>query len=244
MNPTLRTDSRAAERVPAGFEQVERCERDFYEQYVGQGMVVFDVGANVGLLTARFAKRVGSAGQVHAFEPGARAFADLSSRFGPKESGIVRAQRSALADRPGTRTLHVYDDDHLTWNTFADRPLHQYGIDVSPVGRETVEVTTIDDYCDRAGVSHIDLLKIDVEGAEFQVLLGAREMLQGRRVGCCVFEFGQTTLDMGNDPARIEAFLDGVGYDLRNLVAGDPVFPTLPGAGTPAYSMHVAEPRT
>ncbi|MCH7812848.1 MAG: FkbM family methyltransferase [Planctomycetes bacterium] len=243
MNPMLHTDRSAAGHCPAGFEQVERCERAFYEGYLVEGMLVFDVGANVGLLTALFAERVGRRGSVHAFEPGGKAFARLASRLGPGEGHNVRLQRSALADRTGSATLHVYDDDHLTWNTFADRPLHEYGIDVSPVGRERVEVTTIDEYCADRGVSHIDLLKIDVEGAELQVLLGARGMLQDKRVGCCVFEFGQTTLDMGNEPARIEAFLDRVGYDLRNLIAGDPVFPTLPGKGTPAYSMHLAEPR-
>ena len=45
---------------------------------------------------------------------------------------------------------------------------------------------------------------------------------------------------MGNDPDRVEAYLRDAGYELRNLVAGDPVFPGGASARTVCYSMHVA----
>jgi hypothetical protein len=76
------------------------------------------------------------------------------------------------------------------------------------------------------------------------VLLGAERALRAKRVRCLTFEFGQTTFDMGNSPDQIEAFLKGVGYDVRNLVAGDPVFPGREGAKTACYSMHVATPKS
>jgi hypothetical protein len=139
-------------------------------------------------------------------------------------------------------SLHVYGGDYLSWTTRAARPLEDYGIDVKPVGVEEVPATTLDLYCERNGVAEIDLLKVDVEGAEFQVLVGARRLLDERRVRRLTFEFGQTTFDMGNSPERIEAYLRGVGYELRNIVAGDPVFPGGGSARTAVYSMHVAAP--
>ena len=82
-----------------------------------------------------------------------------------------------------------------------------------------------------------------MEGAEYQVLLGAMEMLKQRRIGVCVFEFGATTFDMGNRPQEIESYLSGMGYTLRNVVRGDPVFPGGATAKSAKYSMHVATPK-
>ena len=227
---------------PASFAEVERAERIFYLEYLREGMTVFDVGANVGELALLFSRFVGASGGVHAFEPGSRAFERLETVCRAASLRNVRLNRLALAEEEGTVSLHVYDDDYLSWSTRALRPLEDYGIDVKPVAVEEVPATTLDAYCERNAVASIDLLKVDVEGSEFQVLAGARRMLGDRRVRCVTFEFGQTTFDMGNSPERIETYLRDAGYELRNLVAGDPVFPGRESARTACYSMHVATP--
>ena len=101
---------------------------------------------------------------------------------------------------------------------------------------------TIDAYCARQGIGRIDLLKLDVEGAEYQAMQGAEKMFSSKRIGCCAFEFGQTTFDMGNTPADIQRFLTRVGYEIRNIVPGDPLFPGAKRAGKAEFSMHVATP--
>ena len=101
----------------------------------------------------------------------------------------------------------------------------------------------MDDYCAQAGISVIDLLKVDVEGAELQVFYGCRRMLAGRQIRCCTFEFGQTTFDMGNQPAQIEAFFREVPYELHNLIPGDPLFPGGQSARTAQFAMLVASPK-
>lgn len=232
----------AEARVPASFEEVERAERIFYLEYLREGMTVFDVGANVGELTTLFSRFAGATGSVHAFEPGGRAFERLETVCRAASLRNVRLNHLALAEVEGPLSLHVYDDDYMSWNTRAVRPLEDYGIDVKPLAVEQVNATTTDLYCERNGVEEIDLLKIDVEGAEFQVLVGARRMLGERRVRCLTFEFGQTTFDMGNSPDLIESYLRDAGYELRNIVAGDPVFPGRESAQTALYSMHVAVP--
>lgn len=227
---------------PASFAEVERAERIFYLEYLREGMMVFDVGANVGELALLFSRFVGASGCVHAFEPGGRAFERLETVCRAASLRNVRLNRLALAEEEGTVSLHVYDEDYLSWSTRALRPLEDYGIDVKPVAVEEVPATTLDSYCERNAVASIDLLKVDVEGAEFQVLTGARRMLGERRVRCVTFEFGQTTFDMGNSPELIETYLRDAGYELRNLVAGDPVFPGRESVQTACYSMHVATP--
>lgn len=232
----------ATPQAPASFVEVERAERIFYLEYLREGMTVFDVGANVGELTLLFSRFVGATGSVHAFEPCAETFRRLEAVCRAASLRNVRLNRLALAEEDGPVSLHVYDEDYMTWNTRAARPLADYGIDVKPSAVEQTPATTLDLYCERNGVERIDLLKVDVEGAEFQVLVGARRLLAARRVGCVTFEFGQTTFDMGNSPEQIEAYMKEVGYELHNLVAGDPVFPGGESARTACYSMHVATP--
>jgi FkbM family methyltransferase len=238
----LRRPRGAASPAPASFEEVERAERIFYLEYLREGMTVFDVGANVGELTLHFSRSVGPSGAVHAFEPTGRGFERLETICRAASLRNVRLNRLALAESEGSVSLHVYDGDYLSWTTRAVRPLEDYGIDVKPIGVEEAPATTLDLYCERNGVAGIDLLKIDVEGAEFQVLVGARRLLDERRVRRVTFEFGQTTFDMGNSPERIGAYLRDAGYELRNIVAGDPLFPGGGSAQTAVYSMHVATP--
>ena len=230
------------EQAPAAsFMEVERAERIFYLEYLREGMTVFDVGANVGELTLLFSRFIGG-GRVHAFEAGRRAFERLTALCRAASCPNVVLNHLALAEEEGSVDLHVYDDDHLGWSTRAARPLESYGIGVKPVSNEQAPATTVDLYCERNAVTRIDLLKIDVEGAELQVLQGARRMLRSKRVGCVTFEFGQTTFDMGNTPTGIEALLAETDYKIRNIVKGDPIFPGRASAQEALYSMHVATP--
>ena len=248
----VRTFSKLLRRVPssraplaASYLEVERAEQRFYLEYLREGMTVFDVGAHVGQLTLMFSHLVGQAeghGCVHAFEAGREAFSRLTNACQAAGLRNVVLNHLALAEKEGQIRLNVYDDDHLAWSTQALRPLENYGINVRPVSIEEPSASTVDLYCEKNDVTKIDLLKIDVEGAEFQVLMGARHMLESRRIACVAFEFGQTTFDMGNEPDHIEAYLTRMGYRVRNLVAGDPVFPGRSSVQTAQFSMHIATP--
>lgn len=227
---------------PPGFEAVERAERVFYSGFLGDGMTVFDVGAHVGDLSLLFSGLVGT-GTVHAFEPAPAAFGALRSALAEAQAANVTANPLAVSDRPGTVRLNCYDGPFQAFTTMADRPLADYGVDAGPVRPVAVEATTLDAYCRAKGVDRIDLLKIDVEGAELQALRGARELLAAKRIGCVAFEFGQTTFDMGNSPKAIADLFRAHGYRLSNLVAGAPLFPGGRSARTAKFAMHLAIPR-
>jgi len=228
--------------VPASFAEVERAERIFYLNYLREDMTVFDVGANVGELTLLFSRFAGSSGKIHAFEASRAAFQRLEIVCRAANRRNVTLNHLALADKKGSIRLHVYDDDYLSFNTQAVRKIEEYGRDVNPVEIEKVAAATVDDYCEENGIEQIDLLKIDVEGAEAQVMRGARKMLESGRVKCLTFEFGQTTFDMGNNPEKIEVFLKEMNYKIRNLVKGDPIFPGRGSVEAARYSMRVATP--
>lgn len=241
--PAVRLRRILARRPASASEaEVERAELKFYLEYLREGMTVFDVGANVGEVALVFSKFVGSNGRVHAFEASRAAHERLQTVCRATGRGNVVLNHLAVTDKEGMVSLHVYDERHLGWSSLADRPLDRYGIHVRPVAVEEVPAVSLDAYCEREGVEQIDLLKIDVEGAEYQVLLGARRLLASRAIRCVTFEFGQTTFDMGNNPDEIESYLKEKGYTVRNIVGGDPVFPGRAGAESARYSMHWARP--
>ncbi len=226
----------------ADFAKVERTERIFYLEYLREGMTVFDVGANVGELTLLFSRFAGNDGKVHAFEASGEVFGKLETVCRAAGRRNVAINHLALADKSGTIRLNVYDEAYSSFNTIAVRPLENYGLDLQPVGIEETPATTVDEYCAENEIEFIDLLKIDVEGAEFQVMQGARRMLESKSIKCLTFEFGQTTFDMGNKPSEIERFLNNFGYKIRNMVAGDKVFPGRESVEKAKYSMHIATP--
>jgi FkbM family methyltransferase len=225
-------------------DAVDAYEAGYYRDYLRPGMTVFDVGSNVGDLAVIFSRSVGAGGKVHCFEPGETAFAKLSATVAGLEHQNVTLNHKAVGESVGKIQFHVYPETHHSWNSRAARPLADYGIDLAAPRVVEVDCTTVDDYCTAAGITNIDLLKVDVEGAELQVFQGCRKMLQERRIRCITFEFGQTTFDMGNRPGQLEAFFREVPYTLRNLIPGDPLFPGGQSVRTAQFAMCLALPKT
>jgi FkbM family methyltransferase len=237
-----RTQNFTPSSESAVFTEVERAERIFYLKFLREGMTVLDVGAHVGELTLLFSRFVGDEGGVHAFEASSSTFKRLELVCAATERRNVVLNQLALSDESGSIRLHVYDGTLSNFNSQAARPLKNYGLDFEPIGIDEMPATTIDDYCESKKIERIDLLKIDVEGAEFQVMQGARHMLKSKRIRCVTFEFGQATFDMGNSAAEIEAYLKEMNYKIRNVIKGDPNFPGRESVETARYSMHIATP--
>ena len=230
-----------SEQAFASALAVERAEEIFYLNYLRAGMIVFDVGANVGEMSLLFSRFVAD-GTVHAFEASAEVYSRLQTVCTLAGRRNVVLNHCVVFDRAGVVDLHVYQE-HLGWNSLAARPLAKYGINVPAPIIERVQATTVDDYCQGHGIEHIDLLKIDVEGAEYQVLQGADRMLRAKQIRCLTFEFGPTTFDMGNRPEAIAQYLAEQDYVVRNVIDSDPVFPGGESAATARFSMHIAMPR-
>lgn len=238
----LRSLYRMLKHKPQSQYEIEKAEQTFYIQYLQPGMVAFDVGANIGEISLLFSRFVGAQGQVHSFECSPNTFKRLNEIVTISNRKNIKQNCMCLSDAIGTAELYIFDDDHASWNTMANRPLHEYGINIKPTSIQKVPTTTIDAYCESHNIQQIDLLKIDVEGAEYQVLKGASRMMREHRIRCVIFEFGQTTFDMGNDPGKLTQLITSNGYKLRNLVKGAPTFPGGTSAATAQFSMHICTP--
>lgn len=140
----------------------------------GDGVIV-DVGAHGGQTTAAFAAIV-PAGEVISFEPSCYTFSVLERALAFRRIGNATPVRLALSDAPGTMTLHtpVKANGHVGYGLASLEPTGRFQAYVT----ETIPVTTLDLFlADRPG-KRIDLIKIDVEGAEHRVLAGARRTIE------------------------------------------------------------------
>jgi FkbM family methyltransferase len=182
-------------------------------QFVRPGAVFIDIGANIGLYTLKAARLVGRDGAVVAVEPG-RVAADLLERnLALNRFDTVRVVRAALADKVGTAPLyHVpLGDDPQAFSLLSDG---------SAVEAETVATTTLDALVGELGLSRIDCLKIDVEGAEPLVLAGGQATL-ARWHPIVIFEINASlSLSSGAAPDAAWRQLAGLGYRFCRLQAG------------------------
>jgi len=137
--------------------------------------VAVDCGANVGRVTALLAAR---GAEVYAFEPNPYAFDVLSARFA--SSPRVHCLAKAVATRSGTARLHLHVDalsDQLTWSTASSLLASKPNVDPSTF----VDVQTVDLDAFLAGLDRpVRVLKLDVEGAEIEIL---ERLLETGRLG-------------------------------------------------------------
>lgn len=177
--------------------------------FLKPGMVYFDVGAHLGQFALVAAKLVGPAGQVHAFEASGETFELLRQNVAINNLAWVVPNHAAVFDTPGTVKLNVCVRGKGEFNSVS-KPLRP---DDQVVGVEEVPALTLDDYCRRQHIERVDLVKIDVNGPEWQVIRGARAMLgrPGRRM--IVVEFNDfTTAPLGYATTELRREIESLGY--------------------------------
>jgi FkbM family methyltransferase len=154
-------------------------------------VVVCDVGANVGdwsndvyeqLWGARVGAKDGGV-EMHLFEPSPASYAMLEVRL-PSWSASARVfiSREAIAERQGEATFTLFGPTDGI-NTLMPLPSDATHTPIA------VQLNTLDAYAASHSIERIDFLKIDTEGNDFNVLLGAAELLRAQRIGLLQFEY-------------------------------------------------------
>ncbi|MEQ8789094.1 MAG: FkbM family methyltransferase [Pirellulaceae bacterium] len=175
----------------------EWCDRELEQlgRLLTSGDVVVDAGANIGTHTVFFAQRVAPRGFVLAFEPQRLAFQNLCANVALNGLTNVDCRRAAIAAERST--VHVPFLDPGAAQNFGALSLKQQS------AGEQVDALSIDEL----GLRRCKLLKIDVEGMEREVLLGAAETIGRLRPLLCV---ENNTVDRS---AEILRCIHGFEYD-------------------------------
>ena len=152
------------------------------------GAIFVDAGAHIGRYSMMAADRVGETGVVLAIEPDAGNFKLLCENASLNKLTCIRARNLALGKENGTAHLTCGDDSAT--NTLKPEWLSmlQPGDDFSASPRQTVTVKRLDTLLEEDSLEFVNLLKIDVEGAEMDVLDGARGMLERRQIRAILCE--------------------------------------------------------
>jgi FkbM family methyltransferase len=158
-------DHVGAEIIRKGYYEPEIVR--LFERYLKPGMTFVDIGAHVGQYTLIASNLVGPSGQVHSFEPDPQTYAWLDSNITRNKLTNVTTNQAVLSDVPGKLEFFLSQVGDVGSNSL--RPPNNFS-------GHTVEVRclTIDGYLADRGVEKVDLLKIDVEGAEGPALTGGR----------------------------------------------------------------------
>ena len=168
--------------------------------------IVFDIGANTGAWSrALLAKAGGRVKTIYAFEPSAHNHAAIEE-IGDKR---VRLVPLAVGEAVGQQTLH-YDRAGSGLASLHERRLDHFGIAFS--GRETVDVTTIDDFVAENGLGTVDFAKFDIEGHELAALRGAARTMEQGKIRALSFEFGGCNIDSRTYFQDFWYALDALGY--------------------------------
>lgn len=157
---------------------------------------VVDAGANVGIASLWFLSQCPGA-RLHAFEPESENFRLLGKNL----AGIARVSvfKQAVGSEPGTIGLHLSE--------FGAMHSFKEGFS-SGSAVEQVPLVTLADHMAEHGIDRIDLLKLDVEGAELDALIGLGERI--RDVSVIIGEMHETVVDEG----EFYRFLEDAGFRL------------------------------
>ena len=173
---------------------------DAIERLVGSGAVVVDGGANIGLFTLVAASVVGPSGSVHAVEA-APATAQMLRRNVARNPGLrIAVSEVALAEEEGELAFVALEPGSGS-SSFAPA---EHGTTT------TVRATTLDTLT--AKMARVDLVKLDLEGAELRALHGARRLLAMERPALVMeLEPGHLARQRAS-VEELEALLDAAGY--------------------------------
>ncbi len=146
------------------------------DRFINKGDVVFDIGAHEGDWLLEVDKAVPT--DIFAFEASSHIYSKLKSRIeGLKTAGTVRMFNKAVASREKTIAFYEYPDRPML--SSAHRRISVEGKATgSPPVQRAVPSTSIDAFCSDNGIHRINYLKIDAEGAEYEILRGCIGMLR------------------------------------------------------------------
>jgi FkbM family methyltransferase len=214
-------------------QQFEPDVRAAIRRITKPGMTVLDIGANVGAHTLLFSALTGSTGRVVAFEPTDFGYRKLEKNVSLNPNLAVELVHMALADRTA-RQQQV--DFRASWQTDGRR------VD----GLSTVDMIRLDEWADAHDLTRVDVIKLDVDGYEYPVLVGGQKTIARTRPTFIIEATGLHFADAARNPFEVLRSLDYRLWDLagQEMLTFDDVRERL-ARHDPTFSINlVAQPAT
>jgi len=159
-------------------------------QNTAEKITVFDVGANLGKYAVELANVFSDKCIIYSFEPSLETYnamvknVESNNKIIPCNFGFGETETSLklYTDRSQSGSASIYK-----------RKLDHFNIEMSK--HEEVSISTIDNFCLKNNIEKIHFLKLDIEGNEYNALLGAEKKLKEKKINFIQFEFGGCNID-------------------------------------------------
>lgn len=185
---------------------VDKSEEELIKICERSATIIFDVGAHKGEWTD-ICLKYNPNSQFYLFEPASNLSGHLIQKY--KEKNNIAVFQMGLSNRDGS--LILYNPGSPLGGYYFRSGCH----DLSTT--ESVPVMTLDSFAETQSIDHIDLLKIDTEGAEFDILKGASRLLASKSIKVIQFEYGGTYRDAKITLKEVYDFLVSFGYKILRL---------------------------
>lgn len=181
----------------------------YLERFLKPGGVFVDGGANIGVYTVVASSLVGDSGKVYAFEPADESYLLLDKNIKINNQNNVKMYQLALSDKVGETKLHHIDNAPTSYSLGTDEH--------SSDSYEVIKTTTLDLIAENDNIDRVDVIKLDVEGAEELVLRGASTVLEKHKP-VVIFEIREVAAErLGLDTFGAWEFLKQYGYKLFRI---------------------------
>jgi FkbM family methyltransferase len=140
---------------------------DIFKREISPGMVVYDIGAHIGIHSLYICKLLQGEGKLYAFEPWPQNYVSLYHNLqkNPEISAVAKAVPAAVGDQPGVISMDAGTSDG------------RHHVSESGNGNEIACEVTLDTFYG-AGNPAPSFIKVDVEGKELQTLRGAEQIIR------------------------------------------------------------------
>ena len=158
-------------------------EEPIISKFCKPGMIVFDVGANIGEWTLTMANGVGAQGRVYSFEPTPFLFDALNKTVVANQFNQVIVSPYALSDKSKTMDFYIqYDENELLDARLSrlDSPadFKEWITDGKKAKKIQVKTITLDEFAVKEKLERLDFIKIDAEGYESAIVEGGLTVLK------------------------------------------------------------------
>jgi FkbM family methyltransferase len=192
-----------------GRYEVEKLQTFYWQNNIKENQVILDIGANVGYYSLMAAKR-NRHGTVYAFEPISKTFNRLQENISLNRFANIKPFNLAVADSDKSLKFFVGDEKNTGTSSIT---LHQnFNGEL-----QTVRAITIDEFVVKEKISHIDYIKIDVEGAEMKVLRGMKKTLQQLNPTVLIELLDEKLLPAGSSVKEVYLFFAELAYKPFNI---------------------------
>jgi FkbM family methyltransferase len=186
----------------------------FIKARLTPGAVCFDVGTDRGWFSLLMGSIVGEAGKVYSFEPYPPNFSKLNQNLDVNQFSWVSAHNLAICDQTGKMNFRPPSDTVTHHESFlSDCSGVGYLSHQKEAGSIEVETTSIDQFVAQHVIDRLDLIKIDIEGAETAALIGAMNTIRQLRPILLIEYNRETAIRAGSSIEALDDLIESMDYD-------------------------------